>query len=72
VRMIECGGGACFPEQTFARIGILSGEEFHRDFALELEIGGAKDSTHATSTDLSIEPVAFAQDCARSGDSRRA
>src|SRR6185503_18335949 len=72
VWMVECRGGACFAEQTFARIGILSREEFYCDFALEFEIGGAKDGAHTAATDLTIEPVAFAQDCAGRGDSRRA
>src|SRR5215217_2960476 len=72
VWMIERRGGACFAEQTFARIGVLRGEKFYCDCALKLEISGAKNRAHAAATDLTIEPVAFAQDCARSGDSRRA
>ena len=72
VWMIECRGGARFAEQTFARIGILSGDEFYCDFALELEVSGAKDCAHAAATELAVEPVAFAQDRAKSRGSRRA
>src|SRR6185295_5417971 len=74
VWMIQCRGCARLPHETFAAIGSLArgGENFNRDFAPELEIRGAKDCAHAAATELTIEPVAFAQDCAGSGDSRRA
>src|SRR6185295_5044394 len=73
VWMIQCGGCARFAHETFAAIGSLAGcgKNFDCDFASELEIGGAKNGAHAAATEFTIEPVAFAQDCAESGGSRR-
>src|SRR5215213_4018037 len=72
VWMIQCGGCARLAHETFATIGSLAGcgKNFDCDFASELEIGGAKNSAHAAATEFTIEPVAFAQDCAESGGSR--
>ncbi len=74
VWMIQCRSRTCLTHETFATIVSLAGcrENFDCDFASELEIGGTKDSSHAATTKLTVEPVAFAQDCAKSGGSRRA
>src|SRR5215470_13978864 len=74
VWVIQSGGGTRFAHETFAAIRGLTGcrKNFNCDFAAELEIGGAKDSAHAAASEFVVEPVAFAQDCAGSGDSRRA
>src|SRR5215210_5345564 len=44
-------------------------ENLYSNFALELEIGGAIDGTHTAASEFAVEPVAFAQDCAGTGDS---
>src|SRR5689334_21746980 len=72
VWVIECGGRACLANQTIARVGVLirGREDFHGDFALELEIGSAIDGAHAAATELAVETVAIAQNCAGKRNSR--
>src|SRR5690349_16106671 len=72
MRMIERGGGACFANQALASVGgmVRGGQYLDRDFALELEIGGAIDSSHPTAPKLAIEPIALAQDVADQRNAR--
>src|SRR5689334_12252173 len=72
VWMIQCGGCTRLAHETFAAVRCLTGcrQDLDCDFATELEISCAKDCAHAAATELAVEPVAFAQDCAGSGGSR--
>src|SRR6185369_3539145 len=64
VRVIECGGGARFANQTLAGFGSLAGggKNFDRDFALQFEIRCAIDRAHAAAAEFAVEPVTVAQD----------
>src|SRR5262245_16960870 len=72
--VIQCCGCTSLAHETFAAIRRLAGcgENLNCNFTPELQVGSAKNCSHAAAPELAVEPVAFAQDCAGSGDSRRA